>query len=153
SSDHQPSPNLPVTPLVAPPRSGRRGGSDRYDLAKWPPDDADIPDGGIPAQPMGGGGGPIGPYDSDFRRGRFNPKVVLFFILILVGGGLLAVFALKSESSKMSHDQIAAINKNVYVLPKADRLVKWRELAAQSAEFELQQEALIQLGWEGDKAA
>jgi HEAT repeat protein len=101
----------------------------------------------------GGGGGPIGPYDGDFRRGRFNPKVVLFFILILVGGGLLAVFALKSESSKMSHDEIAAIKKNVYVLPKADRILKWRELAAKQDEFELQQEALIQLGWEGDKAA
>jgi hypothetical protein len=65
----------------------------------------------------------------------------------------LAVFALKSEASKMSHDQIAAIKKNVYVLPKADRVTKWRELAGQTAEFELQQEALIQLGWEGDKSA
>jgi HEAT repeat protein len=152
SSDHQPNlPNFPPTPLAAPPR--RPGGTDRYDLAKWPPDDSDLPGGGIPAQPMGGGGGPIGPYDSDFRRGRFNPKVVLFFILIAVGGGLLGIFALKTEASKMSHDQIAAIKKNVYVLPKNDRIVKWRELAAQSAEFELQQEALIQLGWEGDKAA
>jgi len=163
SSDQQPHlSKLPMTPLVAPPRSGRGSddaakspaGDDRYDLAKWPPDDDDLPGGrGAPAIPMGGGGGPIGPYDSDFRRGRFNPKLVLFFILILIGGGLLAVFALKSEASKMTHDQIAAIKKNVYVLPKADRVAKWRELAGQTAEFELQQEALIQLGWEGDKSA
>jgi len=78
SSDHQPNlPNLPVMPLEAPPRRVRGGSSDRYEMAKWPPDDMDMPGGGIPGQPMGGGGGgPIGPYDSDFRRGRFNPKLV-----------------------------------------------------------------------------
>jgi len=27
---------------------------------------------------------------------------------------VLAVFALKSEASKMSHDQIAAVKKNIY---------------------------------------
>jgi HEAT repeat protein len=151
-SEHQPnSPSHPVSPIDAPSRGGR-GKPDRYDLAKWPPDD-DFSGGGAPAQPMGGGGGPIGPYDADFRRGRFNPKMVLFLVVLLVGGALLAVFAVKGEASKMSHDQIAAIKKNVYVLPKADRVVKWRELAAQKDEFELQQEALIQLGWEGDKSS
>jgi HEAT repeat protein len=151
-SEHQNElPSHPVAPVEAPARSGREK-VDRYDLAKWPPDD-DFSGGGAPAQPMGGGGGPIGPYDADFRRGRFNPKMVLFLVVLLVGGGLLAVFAVKGEVSKMSHDQIAAIKKNVYVLPKADRIVKWRELAAQKDEFELQQEALIQLGWEGDKSA
>jgi len=151
-SEHQPNlPSHPISPVDAPSRGGQ-GRVDRYDLAKWPPDD-DFSGGGAPAQPMGGGGGPIGPYDADFRRGRFNPKMVLFLVVLIVGGGLLAVFAVKGEASKMSHDQIAAIKKNVYVLPKADRVVKWRELAAQKDEFELQQEALIQLGWEGDKSA
>src|SRR5260221_5099746 len=127
---------------------------ERLELAKWPPDDDDLPGGGgAPAQPLGGGGGPIGPYDADFRKGRFNPKIVLVFILLVVGGALLAVFALKSEASKMTLEQISAIKKNIYVLPKADRVTKWRELAGQTDEFELQQEALIQLGWEGDKSA
>jgi HEAT repeat protein len=95
----------------------------------------------------------IGPYDSDFKRGRFNPKVVLAFILVCIAGGFLAIFALKNETSKMTADEIAAVKKNIYVLPKADRVVKWRELAAKTEEYELQQEALIQLGWEGDKSA
>jgi HEAT repeat protein len=95
----------------------------------------------------------IGPYDSDFKRGRFNPKVVLAFILVCIAGGFLAIFALKTETSKMTADEIAAVKKNIYVLPKADRVVKWKELAAKTEEYELQQEALVQLGWEGDKSA
>jgi HEAT repeat protein len=102
---------------------------------------------------MGGGGSPMGPYDGDFKKGRFNPKIVLVALLLVIGGAFAAVFALKTEATKMSPDQIAAIKKNVYVLPRLDRIARWRELAAQADEFELQQEALIQLGWEGDKAA
>ncbi len=168
SSEHHPqSPQFPpaiarvtrrgLRPACVPPARGSTAipddGAERFQFAKWRPEDYDVPGGGAPAQPMGGGGGgPIGPYDSDFRKGRFNPKVVLFFIVIAIGGALLAVFALKSEASKMSMEQIAAIKKNVYVLPKNERLGKWRDLANQTAEFELQQEALIQLGWEGDKS-
>ena len=74
-------------------------------------------------------------------------------ILLAVGGAVMAVMAMKSEAAKMTADQIATIKKNVYVLPKADRVTKWRELAQQTAEYELQQEALMQLGWEGDKNA
>jgi HEAT repeat protein len=95
----------------------------------------------------------MGPYDADFKKGRFNPKIVLIGLLLVIGGAFAAVFALKSESTKMTSEQVAAIKKNVYVLPKIDRLTRWRELAAQSEEYELQQEALMQLGWEGDKAA
>ena len=95
----------------------------------------------------------MGPYDGDFRKGRFNPKLVLVALLIVIGGAFVAVFALKSEVTKMSPDQVAAIKKNVYVLPRVERVTRWRELAAQTDEYELQQEALMQLGWEGDKAA
>ena len=146
-SEHQPQ--LPKLPQHAPPV---RGGIDRFDMAKWPPDD-DAPGGGVPGQPMGGGGGPIGPYDADFKRGRFNPKVVLAAAVMIIGGTLLAVFALKTESAKMSMDQIHAAKKGIYVLPKNERVPRWRDLAAKTEEFELQQEALIQLGWEGDKEA
>src|SRR5262249_14621046 len=112
----------------------------------------DLPGGGGGGQPLGGGS-PMGPYDGDFKKGRFNPKIVLIGLLLVIGGAFAAVFALKSESAKMTPDQIAAIKKNVYVLPKTERLTRWRELAAQTEEYELQQEALMQLGWEGDKAA
>ncbi|HMJ57476.1 MAG TPA: HEAT repeat domain-containing protein [Polyangiaceae bacterium] len=158
-SDHQPhSPQLP--PFGPPTGDPVRLPGDRaehVDFAKWPPDD-NLPGGGggIPAQPLGGGGfsgGPIGPYDSDFKKGRFNPKLVLLAVLLAVGGVVMVVMAMKSEAAKMTLDQVATIKKNVYVLPKADRVTKWRELAQQTAEYELQQEALMQLGWEGDKTA
>jgi HEAT repeat protein len=158
-SDHQP--NSSKLPPFGPPNGdpARLPGdrTERVDFAKFPPDD-DLPGGmgGIPAQPLGGGGfggGPIGPYDSDFKKGRFNPKIVLVAVLLAIGGVVMAVMAMKSEAAKMTADQIATVKKNVYVLPKADRVTKWRELAAQTAEYELQQEALMQLGWEGDKTA
>jgi hypothetical protein len=159
SSDHQPysSQPPPFGPPTGDPVSLPGDRAERVDFAKFPPDD-DLPGGigGIPAQPLGGGGfggGPIGPYDADFKKGRFNPKLVLLAVLLAVGGVVMVVMAMKTESSKMTADQIATIKKNVYVLPKADRVTKWRELGQQTAEYELQQEALMQLGWEGDKNA
>jgi HEAT repeat protein len=158
-SDHQP--HSPQHPPFGPPTGdpvrlpGDR--AEHVDFAKWPPDD-DIPGapgGGIPAQPLGGGGsfGGGGPYDADFKKGRFNPKIIIVAVLLAVGGAVMAVMAMKSEAAKMTADQIASTKKNIYVLPKADRVTKWRELGAMTSEYELQQEALMQLGWEGDKTA
>jgi hypothetical protein len=157
-SEHQPhSPQLPpFGPPTDDPVSLPGDRAERVDFAKFPPDDLPGGMGGIPAQPLGGGGfggGPIGPYDSDFKKGRFNPKLVLVAVLLAIGGAVMAVMAMKTESAKMTLDEIATVKKNVYVLPKADRVTKWRELAAQTAEYELQQEALMQLGWEGDKSS
>jgi hypothetical protein len=100
-------PNTPRPTRPAP--AGEHGG---YQFAKWPPDDADLPGGGgLPGS--AGGGSPIGPYDGDFKKGRFNPKFVLLgFVLLLIGGGL-ALFAVKNESAKMTVDQIASIKKNI----------------------------------------
>jgi HEAT repeat protein len=94
----------------------------------------------------------IDPYDSDFRKGRFSPKLVLFAVVILIAGAVLAVMALKTEAKKLSADEIAAIKKAIYVLPKAERDVKWRELGERADEYELQSEALMQLAWDEDKA-
>jgi HEAT repeat protein len=91
------------------------------------------------------------PYDSDFRKGRFNPKLVLFFVMILIAGAVLAVMALRTETKKLTADEIAAVKKAIYVLPKAERDVKWRELGANGDEYELQSEALMQLAWDEDK--
>src|SRR4051812_17312798 len=115
SSEHQlhqtTLPLLPSSSERHPSHSPENGHPDRYDFAKWPPDDNDLPGGGGPGG-LGGGGGPIGPYDGDFKKGRFNPKLVLLVALIIIGGGVLAIFALKNESAKLSVDQIAAIKKN-----------------------------------------
>src|SRR3954464_3876223 len=110
-SDHQPhSPQLP--PFGPPTGDPVRLPGDRaehVDFAKWPPDD-DIPGapgGGIPAQPLGGGGsfGGGGPYDADFKKGRFNPKIILVAVLLAVGGVVMAVMAMKGEAAKMTADQ------------------------------------------------
>ena len=102
---------------------------------------------------LGGGGGPIGPYDGDFKKGRFNPKLVLAFPLIVIGWRLFR--DLRSEERELQNDRRPDRCRQEEHLraPQADRVVKWRELAAKTDEYELQQEALIQLGWEGDKAA
>ncbi len=142
----------PARPQPPPPAKGPGSrGTERFDFAKWPPDDDDLPGGGGgPALP-GGGGGPIGPYDADFKKGRFNPKVVLVGILLLVAGGVLGALALKHEATRLAPDQIGQMKKNVYILPKAERLATWRDWGAKTEEFELQQEALVQLGLEDDK--
>lgn len=113
--------------------------------AQWPPADHDgssgggfPPDGGLPD-----------PDDFDVKRGRFNPKMILVGFAIVAIGAVLAVFAMKTESEKLSQDDIAAIKKNVFVLPKEDQIAKWRELAGAS-EYQLQSEALTQLALLGD---
>jgi hypothetical protein len=100
----------------------------------------------------GDGGTMIDPYDSDFRKGRFNPKLVLFAVVLLIVGAVLAVMALKTETKKLTADEIAATKKSIFVLPtKAERDVKWRELGSNGDEYELQSEALMQLAWDDDK--
>jgi HEAT repeat protein len=126
----------------------------RHAMAKWPPDDADAPaGGGVKGGGAPAGGGPIGPYDGDFKKGRFGPRFVLVVALLLIGGVILLIFALRRESARLAPDVIGQMKKNVYVLPKAERIAKWREWAAKDDEPALTQEALTQLGLEDDKSA
>lgn len=143
---HAPGPGDHVRRL--PPSLLPEGG---YEAAKWPPDDDDLP-----GAPTGGGGTPMGgglpdPGDGNFKKGRFSAKIALVGVVIVAIGAVLGFFAMKQESQKLTSDQIAAIKKNIYVLPKAEQTPKWRELAARTDEFELQQEGLMQLAWADDK--
>jgi len=115
--------------------------------AKWPPDDDDL-QGPPGSSPLGGGGLPD-PGDGDFKRGRFNSKAILAGFGIVAVAAVLGVFAMKTEAEKLSQDEIAAIKKNVFVLPKDEAVTKWRELA-KSPEYQLQAEALTQLAWAQD---
>lgn len=136
-------PSRDKSPLGLPPSLLPTG---TMQAAKWPPDDDDLggASGGFPP-----GGDFSDPGDGDFKRGRFSPKMVLAGFALVAVGAVLAVFATKTESEKLSQDDIAAIKKNVFVLPKDESLAKWRELAS-SSEYQLQSEALTQLGFARD---
>jgi HEAT repeat protein len=121
-------------------------------FAKWPPDDDDLP----AAPPAGSGGaggappGPIGGDEGDFKRGRVAPIAIALGLLLVIVFGVFMYLGAKSETDKLSVEQIAKEKKNIFVLPKKDQIPLWRKWAATAAEPMLQQEALIQLAWNED---
>jgi len=134
------------------PIKGKRPPPGALELAKWPPDDGDLPNapgGGMPAAPAGGGGGDIG--DGDFRKGKTSGLVLgLVGILAIAGAGAGIYFGMKEGHQKMTVEQIVKEKKNIFVLPKKDQLPLWRKWAADPNEWALQQEALIQLAYADD---
>jgi len=133
------------------PLKGKRPPPGALDLAKWPPDDADVPGGGAPGAPpapAGGGGADFG--DGDFKKGRFNPVTVIVALLIVAGGAAALYFGIKQGQEKMTVEQIVKEKKNIFVLPTKDQLPRWKTWAANPAEWALQQEALIQLAYAED---
>ncbi|HEX9621459.1 MAG TPA: HEAT repeat domain-containing protein, partial [Polyangiaceae bacterium] len=116
--------------------------------AKWPPDDGDVP-----AMPPGGGlpgGGSFDTGGGDFKKGRFNPWVILVGV---VGAITLAVFlalGVKQDEERLTVEQAEEQKKAIFVLPKAEQIPHWRKWAASEASSELQAEALKQLAWAGD---
>lgn len=89
--------------------------------------------------------------DGDFKKGRFKPALVGIGALIVLGGGAALFLGLKSDSEKLTTDQIAETKKGIYVLPRAEQLPRWRKLADSGNTIELQQEALTQLTFLEDK--
>lgn len=140
----------PARKAPPPPARPRRRANrkDRLDFAKWPPDDGDLPGG--PSAPAGGGG--MASDDGNFKRGRFNPAVVVIGLLIVLGGAALLYFGIKSQGTKLTPQQIAEEKKNIYVLPKKDQVPRWQKWAADPGADNLQQEALMQLAWAEDPA-
>ncbi|MFT3767175.1 MAG: HEAT repeat domain-containing protein [Minicystis sp.] len=112
-------------------------------FAKWPPDDGDIPAG--PPAPAGGG---FDPGDGNFKRGRALPVVLFLGLLAVLGGAVY--MGIKSDGERLTVEQVQKEKKNIFVLPRKDQIPLWRKWAATTAEFELQQEALIQLAWAED---
>ncbi len=138
----------PKPPLV----HGSGADAPRVEAAKWPPDDADIPD--QPAQPMApggmGGGGSFDPGDGNFKKGATKPIIIMLALAVVIGGVVLAVLAAKGETDKMSVDQINAERKAIAVLPKPDQLPKWREWAKRDDVIPLQEDAFAELAWAKD---
>jgi HEAT repeat protein len=117
--------------------------------AKWPPDDDDIGSGG-PGFPGAGGGGGGGYGDGDFKKGRFKPVAIGIGVLLAIGAAGLLAIGLKSDSEKLSKEQVAQEQKQLQLLPKAEQLPKWREWAKRDDVPRLQQEAFAQLAWAKD---
>lgn len=122
--------------------------------AKWPPDDVEPPaGGGAPGPALPGGGGmdlDPGP-DGNFKKGAIKPVMIMLGLAAVIGAAVLAVFAIKGESEKMTIDQIAQERKSIYVLPKDEQLPKWRKWAARDDVPALQQDAFAQLAWSKDE--
>jgi HEAT repeat protein len=136
-------PNSNLVPTSAP-----RPPLPQVDLAKWPPDD-DAP--GIP--PGAGGGGYPGSYDmgdGNFKKGRFNPVVILIGLLAVAGLGVFLAIGFKQDSEKFTVEQGEERKKQIFVLPKAEQIPEWRKWAASEASDELRAEALKQLAWAKD---
>ena len=148
----QRTPPAPRPPRAAPPSSLRLPPSrvtrkkGRLDFAKWPPDDSDLPAG--PPAPAGGGG--MMADDGNFKRGRFNPVVVIIGILIVAGFVAAIWLGVLSQGNKLTPQQIADEKKNIFILPQKDQGPRWQKWAADKNADALQQEALMQLAWADD---
>ncbi len=145
SPSPQPAPR-PVPPLVG------EEAEDRVDLAKWPPDDDGAPGGGAPQLPGGGAPGSYDMGDGNFKKGRFNPFVILIGLVAVIGGVLFLFIGLKKDAEKLTVEQVEQRKKATFVLPKDEQLPKWREWAASEASDELVQESLKQLAFARDPA-
>jgi HEAT repeat protein len=133
---HQPHANLaPVRPP-------------KVDLAKFPPDDSDLPDsppgGGIPA----GGGYNIG--DGDFKKGRFSIWAIIVGILAVAGIVVFLIIGVKQDEERVGVEDAEKIKKAIYVKPQAEQTAEWRKWGATGRSDYLKQEALKQLAWAKD---
>jgi len=117
--------------------------------AKWPPDD-DVggPGGGIPAGGGYGGGG-YGGGDGNFKKGAIKPIAVLVGILAVAGAAAFFLIGVKQEEKKVPIEKAAQIKKELLVLPTAEQVPRWRELASSDSSY-LKQEALKHLAWAAD---
>jgi HEAT repeat protein len=120
------------------------------DLAKWPPDD-DLP--GAPPNPgipAGGGFGGYGGGDGDFKKGRFNPAVIVVGLLMVLGAAAFLFIGAKKDAERLTVEQGEQIKKDIFVKPKAEQIPLWREWAAKESSDEVRCEALKQLAWAKD---
>lgn len=86
-----------------------------------------------------------------FKKGSLGIKFVLLAIGIAVLAVGLVYVGIKREGEKLTIEQVVNEQKRIFMLEKAQQLPEWRKWAASPHEFEMQQQALLQLGWLEDK--
>jgi len=90
--------------------------------------------------------------DGNFKKGRFNPFIILVGLVAVIGLALFLFIGLKQDAEKLTVEQAQAQKKAIFVLPKEEQLPKWREWAASERSDEMVQEALKQLAFAKDPA-
>lgn len=126
-------PNLPTA-------SAPRSPAPQVHAAKFPPQGGPPPaGGGIP------GSFDIG--DGNFKKGRFNPIMILVGVLAVAGLIAFLAIGIKEDAKKLTVEEAEEQKKAIFVLPKAEQAPKWREWAATTASDELRAESLKQLAW------
>jgi HEAT repeat protein len=91
--------------------------------------------------------------DGNFKRGRTKPIAIVVGLALVAGAGGLLYTGMKTESTKMSVDDMAKERKAIRRLHKADQLPKWREWAKRLDSPQLRQDAFAELAWVKDMAA
>jgi HEAT repeat protein len=110
--------------------------------------------GGGGGAPGGGGFVPPSPYgapDGDFKKGRFNPAVIIIGLLVVVAAAVFIAIGLKKDAERITVPDAMKTIKELYVKPRADQIPEWRKWAASvEVSTELKREALKQLAWSRD---
>jgi HEAT repeat protein len=90
--------------------------------------------------------------DGNFRRGAVKPVMIVVALALAIGAVVLLVIGVKSDTSKMTVDQIDKERKSIEILPKAEQLPKWRAWAKRTEldVVTLRQDAFAQLAWARD---
>lgn len=122
-------------------------------MAKFPPDDFDVP-GAAPAN-LGGLPGPNDMGDGDFQKGNKGKLIAVVAVVAALGGG--AFFAMSSQGDEVTEltvEQAAKEMKQIFVMPKEQQLAEWRKWAGVNGDeggvTEIKQEAIKQLAWAKD---
>ncbi len=88
--------------------------------------------------------------DGNFKKGRFNPFVILIGLVAVAGLGLFLLVGLKQDAERLTIEQAEEHKKAIFVLPKDEQIPKWREWAKSDRSAELRSEAMKQLAWAKD---
>ncbi len=120
--------------------------------ANYSPGDGNAPGaGGAPFAPGAPGGGGFDPNEGNFKKGSTKPIIIVLGLAVVIGAVGLGIMAAKSEGEKVTVDGVVQERKNIYMLPKAEQLPKWRAWARRDDVPSLQQDAFANLAWARDE--
>jgi HEAT repeat protein len=121
-------------------------------MAKFPPDDFDLPGGS--GAPLGGVPGGYDPGETNFQKGNKGRLIAIGAIVAALGVGGYFLTGSQPDEIEMTVPQAAAEMKNIFVLPKGEQITAWKKWASSPGDSggitELKQEALKQLAWAED---